>query len=195
MRARSAEEMAAQHHLLRDAEICGGETSHLPLWLCWPTAGGERAALERQNNRQIPICTQSRCATNVAPRCGPVACQNGAPLRGGGASALADGLAVQNFEAAFQLGNLALAALVGAAVADLQAEPETAEPARQQKHDDEDFHGRADARSRRRRRPQTPGMVAKILKGPEQSDPFTQDDFRLPLPRGLKPSAQGPRWP
>src|SRR5215472_54361 len=97
----------------------------------------------------------------------------------GHASAMVDGLAIQNFEAAFQLGDLALAALVGATAADLQAEPETAEPARQQKHDDEGFHGCADARWRRRRRPQSAGMVAKTLNGPGQSDPLRQDGLRL----------------
>ena len=102
------------------------------------------------------------------------------------ASTMADGLAIQNFEAAFQLGNVTLAALIGAAAADLQAKP-----ARQQEHDDEGCHGRADARLRRRRRPQNVGMVAKILRGPAQSDALRQDEFELarsPAAQRVEPS-------
>lgn len=80
-----------------------------------------------------------------------------------------DRLAIENFEAPFQLGNLTLAPLIGTTAADLQAEPETAKPTRHQKHDDEALHSRADARSRRPRRRQNAGMVAKPLTHPLQS--------------------------
>jgi hypothetical protein len=52
-----------------------------------------------------------------------------------------DGFAVEDLEATFQVRHFALAPLLGTACSDLHAEPEAAEPARQQKHDDDNFHG------------------------------------------------------
>lgn len=56
-------------------------------------------------------------------------------------SALAYNFALDNFEAALKFCHVTLALLVGTTAADLHAEPEAAEPTRQQEHDDEACHG------------------------------------------------------